>query len=147
MDWYERGWGNDRKKSLPWYPCMFAFETKEENLLMMKTKGKVEKRNGISWNHYAKVLLNERPGISSVALGMAEKESWNAGEIQTVNFLLFSLYEKRDFYSNSSHFLAFLQTAEDFLRKKRRQRNRAGKYKWHFDYFQSFIFGLDLDPK
>lgn len=42
----------------------------------------------------------------------------NAREIQTVNFLLFSLYEKRDFYSNSCLFFvlfgALLQTAEDF---------------------------------
>lgn len=56
-------------------------------------------RNGISWIHYAKVFLNEQPDVLSFfRRENHEALSWNIVE---VNFLLFPLYEKRDFYSNS----------------------------------------------
>lgn len=44
-------------------------------------------------------------------------------EIQTVNFLLFSLDEKRDFYSNSILVLSCpCKTAEDFLKWETKER-------------------------
>lgn len=67
---------------------------------MMKTKGCEEKWDFTSWNHYAKILLNERPDISS-SFSRSRNDIKKGKENSNSQFLLFSLYEKRDFYSNS----------------------------------------------
>lgn len=57
-------------------------ETKDEIII---NDGKVAKRNGASWNHYAKILLKERPGISSFVYSKRQrtkKTEWEHGKLK-----------------------------------------------------------------
>lgn len=105
MDW--SGEGNDKFHS-DWRPCVFVWNKRRKLLLMMKTKGCEEK-----WDFVKSLCKNLIKRTTWNSRKKEEKESWNAEEIQTVNFLLFSLYEKRDFYSNSSLLSFFLCSPAD----------------------------------